>query len=85
MNERSIKFTALVVEDDPGALHRNGDAGSALPVAAQDHTVLRIWEMNPGFQGLPVGAMQLRKGPGPCIYHGFLGQPQSYLAMVDPN
>ena len=34
MNEGAIKFTALVVEDDPGALHRNGDAGSALPVAA---------------------------------------------------
>ena len=34
MNEGSIKFTALVVEDDPGALHRNGDAGSAIPVAA---------------------------------------------------
>ncbi len=63
-HRRWVKFTAIVVEDDPGALHWNGDAGSALPVAAQDHTVLRIWEMNPGFQGYLLARCNFEKALG---------------------
>ena len=63
-DDGSIKFTAIVVEDDPGALHWNGDAGSALPVAAQDHTVLRIWEMNPGFQDYLLARCNFEKALG---------------------
>ena len=44
-----------------------------------------MWEMNPGFQGSLLARCNFERALRNAYITGSEGQPQSYLAMVDPN